>query len=78
MSEFADRVAAELRRARELHKKPINSPLEGYGVIAEELDEYFHGQRKPKQTEAEQLAELIQIGAMAQRAAEDLGYVPKG
>lgn len=77
-SPFAAKVRRELTEARQLHD-PINSLHEGYAVILEEVDELWdEARRKRKAREPQQiLRELIQIGAMAQRTAEDLGLVPQ-
>lgn len=70
---FADAVEAEVNRARGLHK-PLNSAHEAYSVILEEVDEFWDEVKKKRSERNPQnmLVELIQIGAMAQRAAEDL------
>lgn len=76
MATFADKVAEELARARSLHGRMHNAH-EAYAVILEELDEFWEEVRR-KQSERSPrrlLAELIQIGAMAQRTAEDLGLI---
>lgn len=69
---FAIRVRAELLRARMKHPRGMNSAHEGYAVLLEEVDEVkdevFHGKDKRKLR-----AELVQVAAMAQRMAEDLG-----
>lgn len=76
---FAERVKHELSRARSKHT-PINSAHEGYAVILEELDEFKkevwkkRKERDPKQM----LDELVQVGAMAQRVAEDLNLAEDG
>lgn len=70
---FADAVAKELASARQKHAPLINAH-EGYAVILEELDEFWEEVRK-RQAHRDPLAmlkELIQIGAMAQRTAEDV------
>jgi hypothetical protein len=72
-SGFAISVAAELARARAQHK-PINSAHEGYAVILEELDEFKAEVFKKRQNRDPyaMLAELIHIGAMAERIADDV------
>ena len=71
---FAIAVEAELQRARAKHQKPINSMHEGYAVIKEELDEYWDETRKQfiDRNNDAIWCELVQVGAMAQRVAEDL------
>lgn len=71
---FANEVAAELKAARDGHR-PLNSAHEAYAVILEELDEFWDQCRLKRQNRNRlvMLTELVQIGAMAQRAAEDLG-----
>ena len=68
---FSDYVTRELQTAREKHPEPIHSKHEGFAVLLEEVDEVkqevFHGKGT-----TELLMELIQVGAMAQRMAEDL------
>lgn len=76
MSAFAKIVRAELISAREKNK-PMNSAHEAYAVILEELDEFWE-QCRLKRAERSNVVmrmELVQIAAMAQRAAEDLGLI---
>jgi hypothetical protein len=61
----------ELAKARAKFP-PINSAHEGYGVIMEEICEFFDEVRDDRRG-PQMLAELVQIAAMAQRCAEDLG-----
>lgn len=72
--EFAFLVRQELTEARDTHTKAINSHHEAYSVILEELEEYWQEVRSKASDRrpARMLAELVQIGAMCQRAAEDL------
>ncbi len=76
MSPFAKIVRAELIAARAKHA-PQHSVHESYAVILEEVDEFWaecklqSGQRD----KIRMLRELVQIAAMAQRAAEDLGLI---
>ncbi len=76
MSTFLDLVDREVRRARQKHPR-LNSAHEAYAVILEELDEYWEEVRKRKadRNNFSSLMELVQIAAMANRAAEDLGLV---
>jgi hypothetical protein len=50
----------------------MTTPHEAYAVILEELDEFWDEVRKKEHCPEKMLRELIQIAAMAQRAAEDL------
>ena len=83
MSKFAELVAKELENARSKHPGGMHSAHEAYGVILEEIDEfwelvktdaitkntlYYEGSRQT-------LSELVQIAAMCQRAAEDLNLL---
>jgi hypothetical protein len=75
-SPFAARVSDELCRARGLHRR-IASAHEGYAVILEEVTElqaevFTKGARYDRERLC---GELVQIGAMCQRMAEDIGYV---
>ena len=77
---FADAVETELERARSIHTKRMSSAHEGYAVIAEEVDEFWElvKQLKPSNRELlkeKMLEELVQIAAMAQKTAEDLGLI---
>lgn len=85
MNEFTKVVRAELIRARQKfaatdlgykHGKPHYF----YAVILEELDEFWELVRadaveKDPDGRIKMLKELVQIGAMAQRAAEDMGLI---
>lgn len=73
---FTDLVREELIRARRQFK-PINSPHEGKATIEEEFDEYWDEAKKKqaKRSKSKMLEELVQVAAMAQRTAEDLGFL---
>ncbi len=73
-SAFARCVRNELASAKAKHA-PINSLHEGYAIILEEVDELWEEarKRKEKRSSAQILSELVQIAAMCQRTAEDLG-----
>lgn len=75
-SPFAWSVRHELKEAREGHP-PMASLHEAFAIILEEVDELKEEVwKKPKNRSGEDiLGELIQIAAMCQRAAEDLGYI---
>ncbi len=68
-----NRVAEELQIARNMHK-PMNSAHEAYAVILEELDEFWEEVKKKRELRdnTNMAKELIQIAAMAIRAASDL------
>jgi nickel-dependent lactate racemase len=68
--DFLEAVADELERAQSLHA-PMNSSHEAYAVILEELDEYWEEVRKRRSERrpASMWVELVQIAAMAARAA---------
>ena len=70
---FQDAVAVELQRAR-YRRRPINSLNEGYAVIFHALEEFRAEawQRSETRSALDLLKELIHIGAMAQRTAEDV------
>lgn len=73
---FSEMVQEELESAR-AHHKPINSSHEGYAVILEEVDEFWEEVRKKRSERSvdRMLSELVQVGAMAQRVAEDLRLI---
>lgn len=74
LNAFAEAVREELVGAR-LHFPPMNSLHEGYAVIWEEVEEFWaEVMKKPAERGRRQLVEeLVQIAAMCQRTAEDLG-----
>lgn len=74
IQEIAREVAAEVWRASCKHK-PMNSAHEAYGVIKEELDEFWDEVKlKSEERSSENLrTELIQTAAMCIRAINDLG-----
>jgi hypothetical protein len=77
MSPFAKLVQAELASAKDNHP-PQNSAHEAYAVMLEEVEEFWDECRKKKKdrSPSNMLKELVQIAAMAQRAAEDLNLIP--
>lgn len=77
-SPFAQAVRRELAHARAIHPGEQHSLHEGYAVLLEEVDELWDEVRKRArdQSPADILKELVQVGAMAQRMAEDMGLVP--
>ena len=74
-SDFLYLVETELVKAREKHTVPIHTPHEAYGVIAEEVAEFFDEVRRQQIHKGTMLRELIQIAAMCYRSAEDLGLL---
>lgn len=72
-SAFAEDVRKELARARDGHAA-LNSVHEAYSVILEELDEFWEQVRLKRQHRhrGKMYRELVQIAAMAERAAVDL------
>jgi len=70
---FVDEVAEELVSVRK-RQKPFNSFHEGWGVMAEEMDEFWEEVRKrPSKRDLKNMRrELVQIAGIAQRIAEDL------
>lgn len=72
---FLELVAADLAKARSKHPGGMNSPHEAYGVILEELDEFWDLVREQKPSKERMLEELISVAAMCNRAAEDLRMI---
>jgi hypothetical protein len=70
---FSQAVQKELSRAYAMHG-PVTSLHEGYAIILEELDEAWDEIKKKtsKRDMNNLLLEFIQIGAMAQKVAEDV------
>jgi len=79
-SPFAAMVRRELDSARAQHPGKQHSLHEGFAVLLEEVDELKAEVWKRKQfrTQDAVVKELVQIAAMAQRTAEDLGLVSMG
>jgi len=73
---FVKKVKEEIKKARNGHKN-MTSAHEAYAVILEELDEFKIEVFKKEKSRNKQnmLDELVQLGAMAQRAAEDLKLI---
>ncbi len=77
---FAELVRDELAQAREKYPTGMRSAHEGFSVLYEEVDELWDLVRgRTRRTDgsggrdpAAMLGELVQIGAMAQRMAEDV------
>lgn len=79
-SPFAGMVRRELASAREKHPGCQRSLHEGYAVLLEEVDELWDQVKLRKEMRSNDaiVKELVQIAAMAQRTAEDLGLVSMG
>jgi glutamyl-tRNA reductase len=77
MRNFDEDVSEEVIRARRLHA-PLNSAHEAYAVILEELDEFWDECRKKREhrNHHQMYRELVQVAAMATRAATDLRLPP--
>lgn len=75
--DFQSLVRAELTRARIAHPKPINSAHEGYSVLLEEVEEFWLEVKKKQRLRSPErmLEELVQVAAMAQCVAEDIGLI---
>jgi hypothetical protein len=73
MKSFEELVKKELKTAREKYGS-MGSLHEAYSVILEELDEFWiQVKKKAKDRDMQNvLEELVQIGAMAQKTAEDV------
>jgi hypothetical protein len=74
---FDKLVKAELEKARRKHPDSYPSAHYFYAVILEEVDEFWDLVKAQNPDKAHMLKELVQIGAMAQRAAEDIGLIDK-
>lgn len=73
MKNFPELVKCELEFARRKYG-PITGAHDAYGRILEEVDEFWEEVRKrdAHRIPSKMSEELVQIAAMAQRAAEDL------
>jgi hypothetical protein len=74
MSTFPDYVQKELVKARAKHPRAFNSMHEGYAIILEEIEELKLEifKKQENRNRLDTLTELVQIGAMVQRLAEDV------
>ena len=79
MTPFHSLVTAELDRARGKFG-PFHTAHEGYAVLLEEVDELWDlvKQKQSTRNPAAMLTELVQIAAMAERMADDLGLASRG
>lgn len=73
--DIAQDVVAEVDRAVQKHGN-YSSPHEAYGVLLEEVDEFFDEVKKQKADVSKEnmRTELIQIAAVCVRAVHDLCY----
>jgi hypothetical protein len=73
--DFFDLARAEMERARKLHGGRYASVHEAYGVLLEEVEEFFEivRQKRAQRDPAHMLAELVQIAAVAGKAAYSFG-----
>jgi len=77
---FDEMVEDELARARSIYPTPQHNAHEGYAILLEEMDELWEEVKKRnvrtdgsgRRDGSAMLKELVQIGAMAQRMAEDI------
>lgn len=67
VSEWANRVLAELARARSIHA-PMNTAHEGYAVLLEEVDELWDAIKG----DGDIREEAVQVAAMAIRLLVDV------
>lgn len=72
--DFQECVSYELDAARAAFPRPQASAHEGFAVLKEEIDELWEivRQKQSKRDPAAMLKELVQIGAMTQRMAEEV------
>lgn len=75
-SPFQEEVQLELQMAHKMHPRLLDDKHYAYAVILEELDEFWVEVKKKRSDKKRLLEELIQVAAMAQRAAEDMGLIP--
>lgn len=65
-------ISLEIIQARELHPTGFRNAHEAYGVLAEEVAEFFDEVRRKSIRKECMKRELIQIACVAARAIEDL------
>lgn len=77
--ELLKEINAEIFRSYHLFPAKINNPHEAYGILSEELDEFFdHVKTKDGQRDLSAMnKELIQLAAMSLRTIIDLTPMPK-
>jgi hypothetical protein len=76
--DFQALVQEELDSARYKHGyPPFNSLHEGYAILLEEVEELWaEVKKKPSKRDRRRLCEVaVQVAAMVQRLAEDLGLL---
>lgn len=74
---FSESVREELHSARQQHPGEQHSFHEGYAVLLEEVEEVWDEVKLKSslRNRDKMLHELVQVGAMAQRMAEDNGLI---
>lgn len=74
---FPELVGDELYKARRKHRTAFHNLHEAYAVMLEEVEEFWSEVKKQNDERDKQALrdELVQIAAMCQRAAEDLGLM---
>jgi len=75
---FLSLQTANLNVQRQLNYMPVVDAHHAYGLLREELEEFFEEAREQEPSGDSLLEELVDIAAMAQKAAEDLGFTPEG
>ncbi len=71
---FTEMVRLELTSARVAHPAKFSSLHEAHSVLLEEVEEFWDEVKKQERHRCPDriISELVQVAAMAQRAAEDL------
>jgi NTP pyrophosphatase (non-canonical NTP hydrolase) len=72
VTQFLHDVSAELQKALTKHPSGMHGPHEAYGVILEEVDEFWDEVRAQQHDKAKMRKELVQVAAMCARAVLDL------
>lgn len=79
-SKFQELVAAELAKARARYPMNFVDAHHGFAKMKEEVDEVWDEVRRNEsdgsRRDEAMLKELVQVAAMAQRMAEDIGLLP--
>jgi len=77
---FQEAMQKELKRARTLHPEEPHSVHEGYGLLSEEVREFFDEvcRKEKDQDIVAMYKELVQIAVVAQRTAESLHRLQLG
>jgi NTP pyrophosphatase (non-canonical NTP hydrolase) len=81
MKAFQKAVTDELTFARRKYPKDFTDAHQAYAYLKEEVDEFWdevkrkNSEHTKPEIQLRMLKELIQVAAMAQRTAEDLGLI---